>query len=997
MMKKIIGQNIFIFFGALIALSLAVPSVANEAHQKEPSIIDALRYVEGDESGNEKKALQTELMVAASEKKALQQLKRLIRKHKGTYIEADLWFRLAELHMRRSKTERFFELHRESEMVVNLAPRVVKKASSKREIVKAVSIYEKLQTQFRKFEKMDLVIFNNAFARQALGQSLAAARLYEHLIKLFPQSLLIPDSHLAIGEIKFEGKKFNKALTHFLAIENYPKSRAYPYGMYKAAWTFYNLRKGDLALKKLEDVVAYGKLVEEREIDSRLDLRKEALADMTIFYEDVYPASQAYTYFTKHSGKLDVSPTILKLANIYERHSRFQDKLVVLSELMKKRPHSDWIPEVHDQLVWNYENMKKRNLAVQQIEKFYSACGANSYWVKKQLKKDQPKTTAVAVSQNCLAQVNKTSLKISAKWLRTWKKNPDYPVFADSAEKTFELYLANTQANVKSNQARFTYADLLFQRKKLRMASEQYYKTSLNTKDPKLKHDSSYAAIVSLEKAVKDKWSRKDEKEFRVLANNYLNSNEEGAFRLDIQFKLALIAYEKERYDEAASLFRKLGSEYAKTEKGLKSQDLYLDILNIKKDYAALTAYSKGLLSQGGEKERIQKLDRIYQQSWFFQIQDLEESKKYEQAIVEYQKFINKHSKSALLEKAMWNLTQLYYKTFRYSEGAVAGLAFYEKFPKNKDSQSLLLKSAQTYESLGQLSQSIQVLEKLISLKTPDSEKWTVLVADFSKIDGQVEKAISWYKKLLKSNNSLYVSGAYQQLYEMAKSLDQKDEIDKYRKLIISKSIQPMASEMALEDVELLYKNGKASEAFTKAKRVLNMGPTASKRARSQARFIQARILEDEFVQQSVKTRAERVALVLAMKTEKLEKAQKAYQSTMRYGDPKVAVKALQRLAGCYQKYVDALKTMPLPSGLSAADEPIFRNEISSLSIPLEEKSVETMAKALEKAKDLEMRDGTIADLREKLDSLNLRKGQRLQIPIQAAPLTLPRMGRVGS
>lgn len=983
--------------GAALLIICIFPSQAKDNTKKEPTLIDSLKYIEGDEKGNEKKALQTELMVAASEKRAMSQLKKLIRKHKGTYIEADLWFRLAELHMRRSKTERFFELHRESETVVNLAPRIVKKASSKREIVKAVSIYEKIQKNNRKFEKMDIVVFNNAFARQILGQNKTAARLYEDLIRLYPRSLLVPDSHLAIGELKFEAKNFKVALKHFLAIENYPKSRVYPYGMYKGAWTFYNLRKEDLALKKLEQVVAYGKLVEKNNIDSRLDLRKEALADMTIFFEDVYPASEAYGYFSKQSGKIDVSPTILKLANIYERHSRYQDKLVVLSALMTKRPNSDWIPQVHDQLVWNYENMKKRDLAVKQISKFYDVCGLKSSWVEGHSDSKNPERTAEKVSGECLTTASSTALKLSAKWLRTWKKNPGYPVFADSAEKTFELYLKNSQPNVKSNQARFTYAELLFQRKKYRTASAQYYLTSTFTKEDLLRHDSAYAAIVSLEKAVKDKWSSKDEERFRVLAKNYLEKNAKGKFQLDIQFKLALIAYEKERYDEAAPLFKELGSQFASSKKGLKAQDLYLDILNIKKDYASLTAYSKELLSVGGDKNRIMKLDRIYQQSWFFQIQDLEVKRDNAKAISEYKKFINKHPGSTLLEKAMWNITQLYYKTFQYSSGALSGLNFYNRFPAHKDSRDLLLKSAQTYESLGQLPKAIQVLEKLISLNTEKTEEWIALVADFSKISGQRENAKKWYKRLLSSSNPAFVSGAYNQLFEISKKSGNDKEAIRYRNKIISKNIQPMASELALEEVELLYKNGSASKAFTEAKKVLNMGESSSQYARSKARFIQARILEDEFVQQSVKTRADRVALVLALKTGKLEKAQKAYQSTMRYGDPKVAVKALQRLAGCYQRFVDDLKSMPLPAGLSPSDEAVFRNEISNLSIPLEEKSVETMAKALEKAKDLELRDGTIADLRERLDALNFRQGQRLQVPIQGAPVTLPTPGRIGS
>src|SRR5690606_6310368 len=128
----------------------------------------------------------------------------------------------------------------------------------------------------------------------------------------------------------FRRKDFNNALTHFTAIRKYPESLVYPYGIYKAAWSKYNLRDTAGGLKELEDVVAFGHSVQEKGIDARLDLRREALADMTIFYEDVFLSKDAFKYFEKHAKTMDVSPYILKLSALYKRHSRYQDVRTVL-------------------------------------------------------------------------------------------------------------------------------------------------------------------------------------------------------------------------------------------------------------------------------------------------------------------------------------------------------------------------------------------------------------------------------------------------------------------------------------------------------------------------------------------------------------------------------------------------------------------------------------------------------------------------------------------
>ena len=279
----------------LTALYFGSTVFAKEGKPKD--IHNELKMVDGDERGNEVKALKTELLVERSEKKALQQIKYLIKKYRGKSIEPEMWFRLAELHMRRAKTERFFEIHRQSDTVTSLIPKRVRKASQSKEIRSAIKVYEKIRKRFRKFEKYDLVLFNNAFARQQLGHNKLAEKIYWEIVKRFPNSILVPDAHLAIGEINYDRRNFKFALQHFQMIEKFPNSRVYPYGLYKAAWCQYNLNDAVAAMGQLEKVVKYGQYITKNKLDSRLDLRKEALRDMSLFYGEVYEAKDAVAYF----------------------------------------------------------------------------------------------------------------------------------------------------------------------------------------------------------------------------------------------------------------------------------------------------------------------------------------------------------------------------------------------------------------------------------------------------------------------------------------------------------------------------------------------------------------------------------------------------------------------------------------------------------------------------------------------------------------------------
>ena len=114
------------------AVGHAKDAVKDASGRQSNEALKDLQFVTGDEEGNEVRALKTEMLVSSSEKKAVAQIKMLLKKYRNTPIEPDLWFRLAEMHMRRAKSDMFFEVHRKSETIVSLAPNVVKSASSKK-------------------------------------------------------------------------------------------------------------------------------------------------------------------------------------------------------------------------------------------------------------------------------------------------------------------------------------------------------------------------------------------------------------------------------------------------------------------------------------------------------------------------------------------------------------------------------------------------------------------------------------------------------------------------------------------------------------------------------------------------------------------------------------------------------------------------------------------------------------------------------------------------
>lgn len=992
--KKLIFSAIFsawICFGAA-ALSYAKTEKKKDTHKED-----------------EIKALKTELMVSATEQKAIDQVKMLIRKYKGTALEPDLTLRLAELYVRRAKTDRFLHVHRKSDVIVELVPTLVKNAEPKRHLQNAIQLYDRIESAWPHFNRMDEVLFNSGFAHQQLGKAERAESRFLKLIRTYSESPLIPEAYLSVGEMKFQQRKFSDALKYFVAIEKYPDSTVYPYGLYKAAWSHYNLRDAERGIKSLEAVIKYGRFVKDQGIDSRLDLRKEALTDLALFYEDVYEAKNAFRYFEDQARELDVAPVILKLSQLYMRHSRHEDNRVVLQEFLKRRPKSDYVVKAYTELMDSTEKLKKYTEVVGLLEKMSLVCEADSSWSKSQpevaaLDRESPllmisedPAKATSASAICQAAFQRTALTYASRWLKIWQKDTKNIVYADATEKAFEVYLKSAPQSDEAAKARFVYSELLFKRQKFRAASENYALAAAVAKDAQVLHDANYFALIALEKAVNDKWSDKDEDQFHKLAKKYLKDSPKGKFKLEVQFKTAFIAFEKGRLDEAAPLFKELGSEFANTEKGLKSQDLYLDILNKKKDYRVLKDYASELRSKTKTKQRVAKLTKIYEQSYFLLIQSLEENGNYNDAIKEYQTFARSNTDSGLAKEALWNAMQISFKMNALVGGADSALEFASKYGADKRAIDALLKAAQTYESLGQLVPASEVLLKLAEVDSQKKQKWHEMAADFLSLSGKTVQAKKFYERLFETGSPDVSLRALEKLELMAENSKGSVEHEKLLKKMLSMRQEPYTSKAEIYFLEKEFASAKDhSEVFRKSLGLVGRkGALANTKAR--ARLIQARILADEYRRQSIKSRLDRIALVLQIKTEKLSKAQQAYQSAARYGDPRIAVVAQAELGDLYADYAKSMRDIPVPSGVAENEVEIFRSEMVKLAIPMEEKAFESRQLAYQQAKSIGLQDKVMAELERHLGRSGVTDENQSLVNFDSPDLILPYPNGVGS
>ncbi|WP_413613273.1 tetratricopeptide repeat protein [Bdellovibrio sp. HCB-110] len=890
------------------------------------------------EDENEKKAFSSEIMITRSENKAIESLQAIIKKKKGSKEEADLWYRLAEMYMRRSKSGRFFDLHQDTPLM-KLSPFPVPNEKGSEAVKRAIKIYTKIEIDFPNFKQMDAVLFNNAFANQQVAQYRQSEALYHKLLTRFPKSPLIADGTLAVGELLYEQGKFKESLEHFLKVEKFPNSRVYSYGMYKAAWAYYNLRDSENGIKKLVDVVKSNPPLQDGEVPTnRHNLRREALRDLTVFIGDSYPANKLYSFFEDITTEDELGQSMIDLAKLYESHSRHKEMNIFLEEYIDKRSSGPDVVKSHLFLVSANEDLKKRDKVIDHLQYASDLCKKDSTWRTLQ------KADVAKVS--CEEEFRHTSLDMAKKWWEIWLKNKQNVAFSDLTQRLFKLILENEDPTKPDLKTRFAYGELLFQLEKYDEASTQYKMVGDKSTEETLRHDANYAALYAKEKSIEKGKDPLKEAERKELASNYLAKHPTGKFSTLVKFKVGHIAYEESNYPEAEKWLKPLaqlkGADNAEIKK--KSEDLILDILNIRKDYAGIKDFSKQVMTTTTDDTRKKNMNKILEEAHFTEIQEFAKGGDKNQASEKLIAFAKEHENSKLSQDALWQALSLLYAEGKIFDAAELSLKFVQKYPEDKRNLDALKEAAKAYADVGQISKSAETLLKVADLDKKARNTHLELAADIYLLEKKNKEARNAYMGILNGADNKTLTRIYGKLMDSYKSESRSNELEKLQNQILAKGIEPYTTEIMIDRAKALLDSGKTTAAFDLAMKA--NGRDVAPEVRAEARLIQARILEKELAQQSVKAREEKFAMVLSLKTEKLDKAHTAYFTTLKMSkDPYQQLEAMRGIDRCYGNFIESLQTMPLPASLSPADQEALRGEIAKLTAPIQEKKNENEAK----------------------------------------------------
>jgi TolA-binding protein len=654
-------------------------------------------------------------------------------------------------------------------------------------------------TKFRKYERMDEVLFRLAFLLTSVKKEDQAREFFHRLIKDYPNSKYIPDAYLSFAEYYFDKGEMENALKFYEKVEQFPKSSVYPYAVYKKGWCYINLGDYKTALETFVGVV---RMTQEGKVNvpkKQLEvLAKEAKKDIVKAYSHVGGPDKAWEFFQKTGG--DFAPKMMEsLAELYWEEGKFVESTRVYKKVIAQNMDSPRICEWQNKIVRNTLSAGNKRDQVQEIERLGAVF--DKVGDMKNAKKDQ--------REECRNSFHDTSKELALIWHKEAQRTKNQDTY-ELDKFVYKVFLDHFPQDKDAYEMSFYYGELLWTLSNWKDAAEQYTKVVEMKPDGKYVKESAYAAVLAwknalnvddheqkelVEKEREEHEKKKEKKKLEPLTIPEYQKKMIGAFDtyikyvpdapelVTIKYRKARIFYEYNHFDEASRLFEDIVNKHPKHELAVYSANLLLDSLNAQGKTKEVVKYVDKFLEmpelmkdpEFGKQMISLKSDTYDIEGMVFEKQrNFKECGRSKLAAAEA---LPDHPKHA---ERLWDAAQCFQNAHLVGQALRARLQLIKDHPKDGLALKALFRVAAGYHQLAYYSKAAEYYEDFAN-KFPGEKKATDALGNATTFRiglGESEKAIADMDSFVKfygTRKPQDAAGVYFQMgevYEKDKKFD---------------------------------------------------------------------------------------------------------------------------------------------------------------------------------------------------------------------------------
>lgn len=956
----------------------------------------------------------------------IKQLFALMKRYQRSKDRGEIWLRLAERYMEKSKLLEFTiqqkfdqRLERwEATKRQGVAPRLNLKPSHdfKR---KAISLYALFLENFPKDNKVDQALFFLGYNYFDLDKPTEGVKYYDQLMKEHPKSPYIEEVYFALGEYYFEKGQWDKAKRRFLrVVRRKSRGKFYHFAIYKIAWCEYNLGNGEKAMKYLERVLRRTQrlmLAKQKGVKSEFDhihLANEAAKDLIVFYSRVKNYRGARSYFQRFFKPDAVSKHLEQLAYIYADNKDQKAARYLFKSLIAVNPQSKKAFQYQKEIVDVYYGFQTSIFKAELFD-WVVKYSRKSQWAKANSQDEATLREAEDVREDALRHyvlsTHKTAQKSNA--IRNKK----------DAVEGYKIYLNYFSDHKQAVEMRFYFAELLYEMKVFDQASIQYLKVADLKPKNKYTNDAVINAILALDQQLQKTEGRlsKDlkkipykgsEKRFLSVTKKYLPQLQESHPErvANVEFKTAYIMYAHNDFDAALKAFWNIIEARSQSEFVESSAHLILDIHNLRKNYKGLIEDGTKLVRSDALSPRMKaEVRSIVERSQFQIAQNLEKRKEYQKSAEAYAGFADKNRKSKLFPVAIFNAAINFeraddiLKSIQYHRYVLNQKDTLSKSNHHQKSRRIL---ATLYEKTGQLERAAIHFESYA--KAYPNDQYTaesyynaaIIFGGLKRHSRAIQDFNSYYHaagKSKKVNRSKRLA-ALVSIAEIHEQIGRRQRAYAYYERYIKENPSDAAlvilahARLARISVVLKWRK-RADEWYKKIIAVQRVYSNIGKSEAAEARFY---LLQETYRQfRSIRIPADETkqAKVINEKLALLKKLSSGLAQVVLYDDPDYVVRAVALIGEANEHFATAVMTAPLPKGLTKAQQKEYRDAVEQKLAALPKRTaIENYKLAIKRSSDLKAYNDAVKKAYERLSIMQPNTHFRMrEVPIKVVKLNL--------
>jgi TolA-binding protein len=898
---------------------------------------------------------------------------------------ADALLRLSELTWEKARSEHMVAF----ELWQKLPENKREKTAPIPDYERTLSLYDRLIEKHPDFERLDLVLFMRAFTLLERGEEEQALPLFKRILAEFPESRFRPDAHMALAEHVFNSNyDYRAALVEYDKVLEYPDSELYDLALFKSAWCLWQLdQKSEAALRFRKVLDIEGRQAEGSRRRHLKELQSEALEYLIqVFTEDERNrAADVRRFLQEIGGERHVQRVLTRLSVTYYDQARFDRGIEAYLLLLELDPKHKRAPQYQLAIAKGYMAIDQFPKALEAYRKLATDYGESGTWATQQ---SDDETVAEAQKTIELA-LREQALSLHELGQRDGQKEQ-----LERAVAMYRVYLAAFPKEPESYRLTFYLGEILFHRLKNYPEAGEVYLTAaqLNPKG-EFTRDALYNAIGSFEQ-VREREIKQcsesapcpetdNDKRFSRAIELYAAYYPNDPDLPEILFRQGKLYYDRRIYDPAVRLFGELLERFPQSPYAADAGELVLDSFNRAADYENIERWSRKLKAAPAFKsaEAQRRLDGLILGAVFKSGEQLAEKGEHQRAADAYLRAAAEFPKDPRAPKALYNAGLELSRAGSLEGADKAYSELVAKYPGSTEGAEGAWKGAEMYESIAQFRDAARFYQAYAERfpradKTEDASYNAVLLLASA---GAHREAVKAGKHYLENHPKGAASADVTFLIGRAQEADgqTKDAATTYRQFTDRTSDVDRRIEANTRLGLLLLKSGDRKAADAALTAAVNDGrnkklkPKAGRYFAAQARFIQGDEALREFDEVKIEGNLAGLGARLKLKAKLLGKAAGVYGEVVEFGVAEWVTAALYKIGDSYERFAKALNDAPVPEGLSENEQQVYRDELASFVVPIEERALEAYAGGYRKARELGIYNSWTTQMREALTRLN--------------------------